>query len=90
MLATETETLHQGRVIKRVGGVQQRLGALQRGTQLADVPALDDRDAVLQHLAGAHAQQQFARAAATAHPGLHPRRPRAVCAARCSCHRRWR
>ncbi|KAG0733168.1 hypothetical protein G6F23_013609 [Rhizopus arrhizus] len=59
--ATDTETLQQGRVIKRVGGVQQRLGALQRGTQLADVPALDDRDAVLQHLAGAHAPQQFAR-----------------------------
>ena len=50
MLATEAKALHQRGVIQVVGGVQQRLGALECGTQLADVPALDNGDAVLQHL----------------------------------------
>ncbi|MCY1444617.1 hypothetical protein D9M71_610980 [compost metagenome] len=41
--------------------MDQRIGALERGTQLADVPAFDDGDAVLQGAALAHAGEQFAR-----------------------------
>ena len=55
------QRLHQFDIAHLRGLLLQRRGIAQRGAQLADIPAFDDRETILQGAALTHALQQFAR-----------------------------
>ena len=66
MGAGAVQRRHQRGIVHAWGLLQQRAGLRQGSAQLADVPALDDGEAVADDAPLAHLHQQFARA----HPRL--------------------